>query len=119
MAGDKQRKEGAVLANGCVWRDPHVAPIYEPFKQVRIMKKFFITSAVFFDLVVVIIFVFSISVSAYDYFVGSAFDEEYPLFCDILYGNVLKYDLLFFLVCVACAFVMQVIEDRKDAKHEH
>lgn len=41
MAGDKQRKEGAVLANGCVWRDPHVAPIYKPFKQVRIMNKVF------------------------------------------------------------------------------
>lgn len=39
MAGDKQRKEGAVLANGCVWRDPHVAPIYKPFKQIRIMKE--------------------------------------------------------------------------------
>lgn len=38
MAGDKQRKEGAVLANGCVWRDPHVAPIYKPFKQIRIMS---------------------------------------------------------------------------------
>ena len=37
MAGDKQRKEGAALANGCVWRDPHVAPIINQL-TIRIMS---------------------------------------------------------------------------------
>ena len=37
VAGDKQRKEGAVLANGCVWRDPHVAPINNHL-NIRIMN---------------------------------------------------------------------------------
>lgn len=83
------------------------------------MKKLFIYSGVFFDVVFMLILLFTLSVSAYDYFAGSAFDEEYPFFCEILYGEILKYDVLLTVVFFMLSFIQSIIDDRKEAWREY
>lgn len=86
------------------------------------MKKVIYLLRTIFEVVFMLILLFTLSVSVYDYFAGTSFDEEYSFFCEMLYGEILKYDVLMTLVFFAIAIVLGVIEDikdRKKAKHEY
>ena len=80
------------------------------------MKRLFIISATICSVAFWLILLFSMAVSVHEYFSGSVLlGDAYPLFCEILYGEILKYDVLLAVVFFAFAFIQEVIDWRKEA----